>query len=114
VAEPSPAEVEAGVQALGKLLPGWRGAGRLDPLAAAVLRAVLPDRDARVRADERTQVAEEIRAHADEHYPTDGCEAQRTARRHLLIAARVALDPMTRPEILAALPREDTTDADHS
>src|SRR5690606_11378560 len=66
--EPTPADIEAGAQALAisahsSLTPTSRDRD----IAQAMLRAVLPDHDARVRADERARVAEQIPGWAHGH-----------------------------------------------
>lgn len=55
-----PADIEAGARALNR---AWLVLGESSRryLAKLVLAAVLPDHDARVRADERARVAEEVR-----------------------------------------------------
>lgn len=86
--DPTPAEIEAGAEALELAMMRdavpWaetvrdypRLADEIRRYAGAMLRAVLPDHDARVRADERRRVAEEIaRAiEATNHHPDTGCE----------------------------------------
>lgn len=54
-------------------------------------------------AEGRQIASDAILAHADKHAPKDGNEAQRRLRRHLHIAARVALPTVTVAEAAAAL-----------
>lgn len=51
----------------------------------------------------RDLIAAEIRAHADRIAPADGNLAQKRMRRHLLIAERVALGPMSREQAAEAI-----------
>lgn len=51
----------------------------------------------------RAETAERIANHADTHFPEPINSAQRTARRWLLTAARIAAGPMTREQAAAAL-----------
>ena len=67
---PTPAEIEAGMEAA--TVCGC-SAGRKREVVTQVLAAVLPDHDARVRADERAKVAEQIaRQHATREEPAGG------------------------------------------
>jgi hypothetical protein len=58
--------------------------------------------------DGRTAACQAIRSHADEHFPPDGLSngSQRAFRRHLLAAARIADNPITKEEAAEAL-RQD-------
>lgn len=119
--DPTDAEIQTGADAIAQ---SWRV---LSPtsrrhLAKLVLVAVLPDHDARVRADERAKVAQEIHQHADRHAPAGHpLNHPRTVlRRHLLLAARIADGPLTDDDLahiaaqvvgLARQHREETTDA---
>jgi hypothetical protein len=66
-------------------------------IAPVVVAAAVAAREAEVRR----QVAAEIEAHADEHFPKDGNAEQRRRRRSLLIGARVAVRPLITAEVAA-------------
>lgn len=74
----------------------------LGKLTADVAAALQEARNEGVKRG-REEAAELIRAHADEHAPTDGNIQQRRMRRHLLIAARVAAPKPTLTEVAEAL-----------
>lgn len=86
----------------------WKASALVHPAtvrieqAAAVLDA-LTAAGWRREADVRQQVADEIERHANTHAPTNGNQAQRTLRRHLFIAARIALGKPSVREIAGVL-----------
>lgn len=97
--DPTPADLAAGAEAVaawryvpdaGDGCPSMRS-GTPHEVAEVVLRAVLPARDARVRA----QVAGEIIAHADRYAGKPLNHPMTVLRRHLLVAARIAAGPPT-------------------
>lgn len=98
MADPTAAEIEAGAAAITRLGIAI-GPHMRQVIAAAVLRAALPDHDAQVRADERARVAEEI--------------AQAIEARAAVARRTVALEPSRHDEDAAiarqhATTREDT------
>lgn len=78
-------ELEAGARAVAALYRMPKPERFDRQIAAAVLAAALPDHDARVRADERARVAEEIAQAIEEatrHVDVTAAEMARTARAH--------------------------------
>lgn len=103
--------LHAALHQLGPRIPGLDvGDCHCNLLAEVALDALMPLLGAEV-ASARTegiregrQVASDaILAHADRHAPKDGNETQLRLRRHLHIAARVALPAITVEEAAAAL-----------
>ena len=68
MADPTPAEIETGAEALSTMLSD----GVATVVSAAVLRAVLPDHDARLRAQVGEGIARAIEARARTSYQTRG------------------------------------------
>lgn len=88
-------ELAAGAEAVRALLAEHHGAPQSwDSIVAAALRAVLPDHDARVRADERARVAEEI-AQTIEAMEPDDRDAVMAARYAAAAIARAHATPPT-------------------
>jgi hypothetical protein len=78
------------------------------------LREKLADQIEAAERRGRQIASEAIVAHTEKHFPKDGNEAQRRVRRHLAIAARVALPPLTLAEARSAQAALDGSDRGES
>jgi hypothetical protein len=85
--DPTPAEIDAGTKAFVAAALNsagrWHGRTTSRGIVAAALRAVLPDHDARIRAEVAEAIAQAIEAQAHDPMGTsDPHEFARTARAH--------------------------------
>ena len=93
--DPTPAEIEAGADALD---PDTEMRPIAEATAERVLRAVLPDHDARVRADERAKVARAIASELAEEYNRMVSDGLAVAATPYGNAAAIARNHATPPE----------------